>query len=237
LLLSAIGDCSDQSLIDVGCGTGELTMRLTAAGAKMTGVDLSEPMLALAGTRCPSAQFHAADAATWQGPDQFDGAVSRFGVMFFDDPASAFANIRQQLSADGRIVWAIWAPPADNLWAIIPALAVKPLLPAEEAPDPFAPGPFALADAERTRGLLAVAGFSDINLVKHEVAITLAATGGLEAATDFASQIGPASRAMGELDDAGRVAAKAAVREALAPHATGDHVALPGAIWLVTACA
>jgi hypothetical protein len=42
---------------------------------------------------------------------------------------------------------------------------------------------------------------------------------------------------MGELDDAGRVAAKAAVREALAPHATGDHVALPGAIWLVTACA
>ena len=55
--------------------------------------------------------FVLADAQTDSFPGApFDAAISQFGVMFFDDPVAAFANIRAQLRPGGRLAFACWQP-------------------------------------------------------------------------------------------------------------------------------
>lgn len=237
-LVEAIDPGRDERIFDIGCGTGDLSWQLADRGARVTGIDISSTMIAAAKARAKgNAVFEVADAADYRCPIPFDCAVSRFGVMFFDNPARAFATIRGNLGDDGRLVFACWQAPDKNPWAMIPAMAVIPLLPDFVPPDPEAPGPFALADAERTKSILVDAGYSDIDIAGREIDVTMSASG-LEDATDFACQIGPGSRAMSELGEEGREQARTAIYEALAAHAgDGGPVSMNGAIWLVAASA
>src|SRR5687768_9007215 len=91
-------------VLDIGCGAGATTLamarRLGPAG-RCLGVDISAPLVTAARARTvaeglTSAAFVQADAQTHAfEPDSFDAMISRFGVMFFDDPVAAFANIRR----------------------------------------------------------------------------------------------------------------------------------------------
>lgn len=237
ILLEAIDVRRGERILDIGCGSGELSWLLAGEGASVTGIDIAEPMVEAArraGTG--DAAFRVADASEFRVDVPFDAAVSRFGVMFFEDSAAAFANIRANLAPGGRLVFACWAAPDRNQWAMAPALAVKPLLPEAPPPDPHAPGPFAFADDARVRSLLEQAGYGESAVASHAVTIGLSDGGGLDDATDFACQIGPGARALGELEEAERPKARAAIRAALAPHVAADgSVALPGAIWIVRA--
>lgn len=237
ILLGAIGPRPGERILDIGCGSGELSWRLAGEGASVTGIDIAAPMVeAAAAAGSGEADFRVADASQFRAAEPFDAAVSRFGVMFFDDPAAAFANIRALLVPGGRLVFACWRAPEHNQWAMVPAMAVRPLLPDAPPFDPHAPGPFALADDARLRGILEAAGFADIAIADHPVTIGLSDAGGLDDATEFACQIGPGARAIGELEENDRPKARAAIREALAAHVGEDgSVALPGAIWLVRA--
>ncbi len=236
LLVDAIDAQQDERILDVGCGTGELSRLLAERGAVVTGIDISTPMIEAARARVSgSAKFEVADASEYRNPIPFDCAASRFGVMFFEDPAKAFATIRGNLSEDGRLVFACWRAPDLNPWAMVPAAAVIPLIPDFEPPDPDAPGPFAFADRDRIESILSDAGYDDIQIAPREVRIGLSDRD-IDDATDFACQIGPGSRAMAVLDDNGRAAARDAIRAALAAHVpeTGP-IAMDGAIWLVSA--
>lgn len=236
LLVEAIAVRPGERLLDIGCGSGDLSRLLAAQGAAVTGIDIAEPMIAAAREAADGIAFAVADAAEFRADAPFDAAVSRFGVMFFDDPAPAFANIRANLAPGGRLVFACWAAPERNQWAMVPAAAVKPLLPEAPPPDPHAPGPFAFADDARVRRILGEAGFGDIAIVAHDVPIALTDGGGLEDATDFACQIGPGAYAIGELPEDERPKAREAIRAALAPHVAADgSVSLAGAIWIVGA--
>lgn len=238
VLVDAAAVKAGERVLDIGCGTGAVSEWLAEQGAEVTGIDLSETMIAGAQFRArDNLSFLVADAGEFRGDPAFAVAVSRFGVMFFDDPDGAFENIRANLDPGGRLLFVCWQAPALNPWAMIPALAVKPLL-ADPAPaDPHAPGPFAFADRDRVAGILAGAGFRDVEMAGHDIPIRLSAHG-LDDATDFACQVGPGSRAMLELDDAGRAQARSAIHDALSPFndATGS-VVLDGAVWLVTATA
>jgi ubiquinone/menaquinone biosynthesis C-methylase UbiE len=98
------GVVAGQSVLDIGCGTGETCEMWLQAGATVTGVDVSAPMLAVAAERTHGkASLLLADAATWKGDALFDLAVSRFGVMFFDDPNAAFSNIALNIRLLTRI--------------------------------------------------------------------------------------------------------------------------------------
>jgi len=239
LLLARIAAKPGETLLEIGCGTGEVAALLADGGTKVTGIDLSEPMIAAAKARGASgAEFLVADASQYKGDAHFDIAASRFGVMFFDDPEGAFANIHGNIARGGRMVFACWRGPEHNDWAMIPALAVKPFMPEAEPADPEAPGPFAFADDARLRGILESAGFGDVVIESKEVEISLSEDGGVDEALDFACQIGPAAWAMSELDEDGRGKARAAVRDALAAHVADDgQVVMAGAIWLVSASA
>jgi SAM-dependent methyltransferase len=228
-----------ERAVDIGCGCGGTVLELAARvgpGGSVLGVDVSEPMLDVARRRAAAlgqVRLELADASTHAFAPEADLLFSRFGVMFFDDPPAAFANLRRALRPGGRLALAVWRPLTENPWMLVPLQAVLPLLPPQPPADPEAPGPFALADSDRLRRILAAAGFSAIELTPHDTVLRV--PGDVAEAAGFIIQMGPASRALAEADEATMAAAQAAIREALVAHRDGDGVALTGAIWLVGA--
>jgi len=226
------------AVLDVGCGTGFTSLALARAGAKVTGVDISKPMLGLARERAAKAgldiSFVEADASIYSFAPEFDLIFSRFGVMFFDAPVAAFANMRTALKPGGRMAFICWRTSPENPWASAPLLAAKPFLPEQPPPDPLAPGPFAFADAKRVEDILSRGGFSDIRIEKLDTVMTLGDDLGLAASQML--QIGPLSRAVGDVDDATRAAIARAVHGALAKFVRPDgEIAPAAACWLVAA--
>ena len=242
-LLSLAAPQPGENVLDIGCGSGETTLALAGAvgdDGNTTGVDISEPLLSRARQRAEElfsdADFINADAATHRDEIGYDLIVSRFGVMFFDDPVAAFGNIRALSAPGGRLCFACWQPPADNGWATFPLTTLAALLPAQAPSDPCAPGPFAFSDPERVHAILAAAGWNDIAF--HAVTFTMVIGEGSDpvaAAVDFNLQIGPAARAIREAGRDIEPAARAVLATALAGFAVDGVIGLPGAVWLVSA--
>src|SRR5882672_4013246 len=155
----------DEHVVDVGCGCGGSTLALAervGPRGSVLGVDVSAPMLARARERAaslPWVGFTEADATTHRFEPDADLLYSRFGVMFFDDPARAFANLRAALRNSGRMCFVCWRSPAENPWFTVPVAAAERVLGPLPPLPPNAPSPFALADQERVHALLTSAGF------------------------------------------------------------------------------
>jgi SAM-dependent methyltransferase len=165
----------------------------------------------------------------------FDLLVSRFGVMFFAEPALSFSNLRKGLRPSGRLAFICWREPRDNPFFMAPLQAVYKHVPKLPPPAPEDPGPFAFASEERVRRILREAGFSGIAMEPHNLELDMAVGQGLEAAVKSTLEIGPSSRALADQPPEVRVAATASIRETLAPFAKGQTVPLPASIWIVTA--
>jgi SAM-dependent methyltransferase len=242
ILMSRIAAKPGEHILDVGCGCGGLSIALAhqvAPDGSVLGVDISAPMLARAREAAPAGlpvDFVLADATVHPfEPASFDDLVSRFGVMFFADPTASFAHLRRALKPSGQVAFACWREPKLNPWMMAPLQAVYRHVPKLPPQEPDDPGPFAFASEARVTRILTEAGFSDVALEPRELSLDIAIGNGLEAAVQSAFEIGPASRALEGHPQQVRDAARQSVREVLAPYQRGDHVALPGAIWLVTA--
>ncbi|MBO6905014.1 MAG: methyltransferase domain-containing protein, partial [Parvibaculum sp.] len=215
----------------------------TGASGRALGVDISAPMVARAKARAlelgSPAEFMLADAATHDfGADTFDLLVSRFGIMFFAEPAAAFAHMKKALAPSGRVAFVCWRPMKENGWVSVPLFAALPHLPEQEPPVPGAPGPFAFADPERFRGILREAGYRDIAIDPFDTELTLGkGPDPVALALEQTLEIGPLSRALKEQPEAVRARATDAVREALAKHEANGEIRLAGAVWLVSASA
>lgn len=226
-----------ERAVDVGCGCGTTTLELASRGALVFGVDVSEPMLALAKERAAGRKgvaFRRCDAATQPFTPDHELVFSRFGVMFFSDPAAAFKNLRTGLTPNGRLCFVCWQPMVENAWMSTAGQAVMSFLakPAT-APDPRAPGPFAFADRDYLRSILEAAGFTGIGI--ESLRVKLHVGDDLDQAMAFQADIGPVARALAELEGETRTQALAAARAALAKHLGPGGIDLGAACWLVTA--
>lgn len=232
-----------ERVIDIGCGCGdtsiELAQRVGAAGSVL-GIDVSRPMLQVARERAAEAglaqlRFDEADASTAALPAGTDLLFSRFGVMFFADPQAAFTHLHAALRPGGRAVFVCWRAPRDNGWAMAPLVAARKALGITPPPaDPLAPGPFAFADGERTRGILAGAGFVDIELQRVDAPIVLGATP--RAAAESAVRVGPTARLVREAGPEHLPTILQAIeREFALQAAAGGPISLSGSTWVVSA--
>ena len=233
-----------ESVLDVGCGCGATTLQLAervGPGGSVTGLDVSEPMLARARERAAESglaqlEFVSGDAQTFAfDAGSRDLVFSRFGVMFFHDPAAAFANLRSALRPGGRVAFACLQELGRNPWMLVPLLAAAKHVPLPAPPAEGGPGPFAFADPEHVRGILAAAGFADIEVANHEAELSLAGGGDLDRVVEFVLQMGPAGQALREADATARAGAREAVQEALEPYLSSDGVRMDCANWIVSA--
>jgi ubiquinone/menaquinone biosynthesis C-methylase UbiE len=242
VLIDRAGAKAGERIVDVGCGAGATTMALAqkvGPTGRVLGVDISAPMLARARQIAPAAmpvEFVLADATVYPfEPASFDLLASRFGVMFFSDPALSFANIRRAMRPSGRLAFACWRDPRDNPFFMAPLQAVYKHAPKLPQLGPEDPGPFSFASEARVNRILSEAGFSGVAMEPHDLSLDIAVGRGLEAAVESALEIGPASRALDGQPDDVRAAAIRSIREALAPFVRGQAVPLPASIWIVTA--
>ncbi|SLN35902.1 Demethylmenaquinone methyltransferase [Pseudoruegeria aquimaris] len=242
-LLAAARIAPGEQVLDIGCGGGRSTVafaRAAGPGGGALGVDISSSLLAAAerleAQEASGARFLLADAQVHPfEPGRFDVALSRFGVMFFDDPVAAFRNIARALRPGGRLAFLCWRSLSENPWFADPRALAVARFGAPEPADPHAPGPMAFADADRVCGLLTEAGLEAASA--ETVSLSLRPPGSPERAAALAVEIGPAGRIF--VDAGASEAEKGAVAADLAAewrrYAGPDGVRLPASFNLFTA--
>jgi SAM-dependent methyltransferase len=179
-LLDAAALRSGERVLDIGCGGGKTSIaaaRLVGGKGAVVGADLSVPLSELAEQRAADAGvenvvFRVLDVQTDTiGGGPFDVAISQFGVMFFDEPITAFRNIRAHLRPGGRIAFACWQAMERNPWFFAAAVAEFAPPPPTAAPGKSPTGPFALADPDTATHILQSAGFANIRRTARQIEI------------------------------------------------------------------
>jgi SAM-dependent methyltransferase len=235
-----LGPQGPWRVLDVGCGSGETTLLAAQIGHEMTGLDVSTSLLELAKARAAKAglsgvDFFLGDASRMFIDPPFDLVMSRFGVMFFDDPAKAFKNLAKLTRVGGRIVFVCWRSPAQNQWVTLPLSALDGLVEAGGAKQADGPGPFAFADPDKVRAILSGAGFDQIKITPFDGHMAMGAAKGVEAAATYLAEIGPAARAIAELPKEKRPEVMERLEAVVAKHMSGAGLVLQGAVWVVEA--
>ncbi len=224
--LQVFGDraltCADvktgQRALDVGCGCGPTTLELArrvGPEGRVKGLDISTTLTSRAENNARAAglsnvEFECADAQTTDfGDERFDLVFSRFGVMFFDEPAQAFGNLRATLKPGGRLVFAAWAGLEQNPWVTEPLQCVAKHIDLPQPPPANAPGPFSLGDPEYVKTILNEAGFNDITIEVFSSPLVLGED--IPEAVHFLMNMSPSGGAIGaadpDPDTLGRIAA------------------------------
>lgn len=239
LLIEAIPTGAADRVLDVGCGTGSTTLamaRRLGAEGRCAGIDISEPMITAARQRAERAgsraSFTRADVQTHAfEPAGFDTVISRFGVMFFDDPILAFANLRRAVKDDARLRFVAWRGPAENPFMTTAERAAAPLLPKLPARRLDGPGQFAFADPGRVQRILQESGWGGIDVRPVDVECSLPE----KELVRYLTRLGPVGLALQEVDDRTRTQVIGTVRAAFEPYVHGKEVRFAAACWVVEA--
>lgn len=248
-LLGAVADAligtADPSpgdrVLDIGCGTGAVTM-LAAERVGTDGLvlatDIAPPFVARVTERSenlPQVRTLLADAQSAVWPETgFDLAVSRLGVMFFDDPPKAFGNIAQALKPGGTMVFAAWATVEENPYWSVPREMIERRFGPRPRPGPNAPGPMGLADTGWTLEQFRKAG---LEAGVETRTVPLIHDGGAAGAADLMLRIGPAARALAEAGATTEQIAGFASEAArlLNRYETGGQARIPGTVHIYKA--
>jgi SAM-dependent methyltransferase len=248
VLFAAAALRPDERVLDVGCGTGPTTRQaavLLAPHGSVVGADVSTEMIAAASRRpvtdAAPIEWVVADVQTWQtGGAPFDAVLSRFGVMFFADPAAAFANLHELTAAGGRLCAAVWARrPASPLFDLplsttLAVLRERNVEPASVPPEDW--GPFSLGDAPRVVAMLEAAGWRDAAWTPHELSFQVGGGMTPDDAAPILAQLGPTRAALLEVDQDTLAAAESAIADVLRDHIDADgRAVLDGSIGILTA--
>jgi SAM-dependent methyltransferase len=183
--------------LDVGCGFGDTTERiagLIGTTGHAHGVDVAPRFIETASSevKAENTSFSVADVQIDDLGGPYDYVFSRFGVMFFDNPGAAMRNIRKSMAPGARLVAVVWRIREENPWMYEAQQVVEGLIgrPDEYDQPTCGPGPFSMAGADTTSGILLGAGFSDITLTRCDQPILIGRD--VNEAIDLMMALGPA---------------------------------------------
>jgi len=239
-LLASLRGRSAAQILDIGCGAGELALAIARSHphAELVGVDVSPQLVTVAQERAAhlaNVRFVCADAATWAPDAGFapELLISRHGVMFFDNPPAAFANLAACAAPDAEMIFSCFREPAANPF-FTEVLTLLPQLPPPGVP--HAPGPFAFADQGHVAGILAAGGWRDITFAEVDFPM-IAGVGehAVEQAVEYFRLIGPAAAATRAMDDAARARFLDRVRTMAMRNCREGVVSMSAAAWIVNA--
>lgn len=234
-MIAALAPATSRAL-DIGCGAAETAISLAQAKPELTitGVDISPSLLEIARSRArgiANIDFVLGDAAAQAASHSpVDLYFSRHGVMFFDDPVTAFTVFRKAASAEGRLIFSCFRDWSLNGFAYEIGKLTDDAAPTD------GPGPFAFASQERVAGILSTSGWRDAEALA--VDCNYIAGQGEDPVGDamsFMQRIGPAARAIRLADQDKRPAIVDGLRRICEDHRQGDSVLFPAAMWIWTA--
>ncbi len=244
LVLDRAALSAGMQVLDIGCGTGVSAIaaaRAVGPNGHVLAADISQPFLDRAAKRAESngiqtITFQHADAQTYAfEPGQMDAAISRFGVMFFNDSIAAFRNIASALKPGGQMTFASWGPLDVNPWFKIPHVAAVRRMGQPPRVDRYAPGPLAFHDIDHVKGLMTQAGLSEIT--GDAITANLTGFGGVEGTARLVTRVGPAGRVVAHFE--GSEADTDAIQEAVAKefrqYKSGSEILIPAMINLYQA--
>lgn len=237
VLVDAVAALAPGRVLDIGCGSGQTTVAVARrlVDAEVTGIDISEPMIAAARARAErervDATFLRADVQRHDFEAGSAGVVmSRFGVMFFDDPVLAFSNLRVVASGGGSLRVVVWRAVDENPFMSAAPRAAASIVPMPSI-EPNAPGPFGLADPDYVRSILERSGWRDIDLA----AIDLECSMREDDLIRYFTRVGGVGRVFADLDADTQARVIEVVRPAFDPFIVGDEVRSTAACWMVSA--
>lgn len=231
-----------ERVLDIGCGAGAIALeaaRGVRPGGSVLAVDISPDLIAVARERVAGAgaeevELVEADAASYPYDSAaFDVLVSRNGLMFFDDPDAAFANLARALRPGGRIAFTAPQGLDRNPWIMVAGAAAAPHVGIPAGVATGQPGPLGLADRSLIVDVLERAGFTSVEI--EELTGSIRVGTDVDDAAAFIRSMPMVRDLLAGAPAANQTSAIEAVEQALAEHATPDGVVIPGnGAWLVT---
>jgi ubiquinone/menaquinone biosynthesis C-methylase UbiE len=235
-----------ERALDIGCGFGETTLalgELVGPEGVVLGVDAAPRFIETASAEAEQAgavnvRYAVADVEAGIGEEGFDLAFSQMGTMFFANPVAALRNVRRALVPGGRLVMVVWRTKVENecfyrAQVVTERFVTKP----ENYDEPTCgPGPFSMANADTTSGILVSAGFEDISLTRCDLPALIGVD--VDEAVECTMSIGPAGeilRLAGDRAEHLHEPVAQALREELAEWETPEGVLGPASTWIVSA--
>lgn len=232
-------------IADVGCGGGATSRSIVWAakpGSVVHGYDVSGALVDAA--RAVSSRssvaahseldFFVSDMGRATPPDlAYDRLCSRFGVMFFEHPQTAFSNLLKWLRPGGSLAFAVWGDPKQNGWlGVVREEVAKAIEVPASLPD--APGPFRYADGQAFARLLTDSGFVAVEVKVWRSELPLLGTAS-EAAKFALTSFSSFAELLSQASQSDRDRVEQALTQRLAPHYREGSVFLPCAVNIVTA--
>ena len=242
--LNKLNFSEKENVLDIGCGCGHTTLNIAkriGSSGKVTGLDISEPMLKRAKESAIEMSISntfnkCVDVQTEDLGDQiYSAAFSRFGVMFFEDSVAAFKNINKSLISGGYLSFVCWQSPAVNPWQSLFIQEVKKFLDLP-SPPPRSPGPFAFMESEYVSSILEESKFQDIRIEGHEAEVNMFSGRSLSDSVKDYISINPVVTQMLKESSENQIAeiVNSGI-EAFSPYYSEKGHIFPSARWLVTA--